>query len=59
MALLWFLIFVWIAYRLVKSSYRVRDNDLLGDILALLVAIPIGAFLALIVGAILGQLAGY
>ncbi len=42
-----YLLTVWWTYRLIRRAYRVPANDLVGDVVALLVAVPAAAVILL------------
>ncbi len=49
--LAFWLIAVWIGYRWVRSAYKVKKHDLLGDILSLLLGLFLGTVLFFIFNA--------
>jgi len=53
-----YLLFVWISYRLIKSTYRIKNTDLLGDVVALLVALVFGGVLTFVFAVFVGLLLG-
>jgi len=53
-----YLLAVWISYRIIKASYRVKNTDLLSDVVAFFLALVLGALLTLLFAIVIGLLFG-